>query len=174
MPTFIAIGSFPLLKYSLNRQRFVDRLRYTLRRESEFLEQFLRRAGGAEMVDPDDLTLESHVVPPGLGCGRLDRNAARNRRRQHAVPIGIVLAVEGGRARHGHEPRLAALRLRGAHGFSRDPDLRARGNDDHLGWPLRVDEDIAAALDGRHLRGLACLMSERLARQDEASRPVSI
>ena len=61
----------------------------------------------AEVIDADDLPLQADKLPPGLASGRLDRHAARDRRRQHAVAVGLVLAGECRGARHRHQAHLA-------------------------------------------------------------------
>src|SRR5512135_1976315 len=83
--------------------------------EAEVLEQGLGRRRRAETIDADHGAIEADVLAPVVADAGFDRDPLATRRRQHAVAVGLRLAVEQVRARHRHDARGNAFLLQRTH-----------------------------------------------------------
>src|SRR5215472_15872123 len=85
------------------------RLDDAVRLESEFPLQFLERRRRPEGLHADDLARGADVALPPEGRRLLHGDAGRHRRRQHAVPVRLRLALEQIPRRHRDDTRANAL-----------------------------------------------------------------
>src|SRR5208337_349121 len=76
MPILIAMFA-PLYSLDLCRNRLFYRLYDVIRRETEMLEQLLRRCRRAVVLGADDLTIEADGAPPRIAGAGLHRQAWR-------------------------------------------------------------------------------------------------
>src|SRR5262245_42416330 len=107
--------------------------------QTKMLEEIRALARSPETLDTHDAALRADVAPPRLRGAGFDREAARARRRQHALAIWRRLRIERLAARHGHEAHAFARGLQFLDGFGRESDFRARRDHDGFRRSVAVD-----------------------------------
>ncbi len=115
------------------------------------------------MIDADDLALQARrsatktrVTPASTATRRVTDGGST------LLLVCLVLGIEGVGARHGHQAHFSALgdsavRTASAAMPTSEPVAITIAS----GAPARIDQHVAAAPDGRDLRGVARLMHAR-------------
>src|SRR4051794_10311669 len=101
--------------------------------EAEVAEEVLGRGAGPERGHADHLAVAAGPAMPAERAQRLDRDAGARLRRQHLVPVGLVLLLEAVHARHGHEARGDALVLEQRGGAVAEVHFGAARDEDEVG-----------------------------------------
>ena len=145
--------------------------------EAELVEQQPGGGARAVVVDADDLSGVADDVAPAAGDAGLDADAGSDRGGDDRVAVGVVLLVEPFPAGHGHDAGgdpVGRQELGGGDGVL---DLGAGADEDDVGRPVGVEEDVAAPADVAGVGeavGAARHDGQRLPAQQQPGRPVGV